>query len=137
MIDTPQPTTPMPRYQVGNDKLLPKILLGFVCLAILGNEIKATNIPTGNATISGNATAVYVTGGQYNNGSLTISSSGSLGNEGPSGAFTAAFNGDGFNNYTLNNHGQISSEGDTETSSNTIDIAGVNGNSGQFNFNNY
>ena len=130
MIDTANSVTPKPSYRGGNDKLLPKILLGFVCLAILGNEIKATNIPTGNATISGNATAVYITGGQYNNGSLTINSSGSLGNAGPSGAFTAEFNGDGFNNYTLNNHGQISSEGDTETSSNTIDIAGVNGNSG-------
>ena len=138
MIDTANSVTPMPRYQGGNDKLLPKILLGFVCLAILGNEIKATNIPTGNATISGNATAVYVTGGQYNNGSLTINSSGSLGNAGPSGAFTAAFNvGDGFHNYTLNNHGQISSNGSVSFSTNTIGIEGGQGNSGQFNFNNY
>ena len=134
MIDTANSVTPKPSYRGGNDKLLPKILLGFVCLAILGHEIKATNIPTGNATISGNATTVYVTGGQYNNGSLTITSSGAIRTDEPFVAFSAYFNGAGFNAYTLNNYGQISAEG---LSPNSVSLIASQGNTGQFNFNNY
>jgi hypothetical protein len=125
-----------PPYRGGNFKRLTKILLGFLCSAITSNELKA-QLPTGNTTISGNEDSVYVTGGQYNNGSLTITIYGSLANVGSTGAFTASFNGDGFNNYTLNNYSLITSNGNLTISSNTVSIQATQGNAGQFNFNNY